>query len=495
MTASAPLVSIVIPTRNRQGLLREAVQSVLDQTWRNLELIIVDDGSTDATPEVVSALGARVRSVRTSGVGVAAARNLGLAAARGELIGFLDDDDIFFSEKIAAQVALLNSQPQAVSAHCRYHFMHESGAIMHHCGVLPAGSVSRQLIRSNFIWSGAPLIRRAPLLSEGGFDERLSAAADFDLWLRLSRRGSFVCSQRLLGAYRLTAGSMATRMQDMEADCMRTLDAYFAGEQAGRAMSALRSDAEARWRLWFACGYLDQRRDQDASRNIGLAFARAPRLLKKHGELADLLSNLILDARYADPVKTASEFFAAAESVLPMRASLIAEVKFRALIAVAMRKYAAGSYDEGRADLEQCLRCVDSRSNLRQLMSKMLFESAMCAWIGPERFLSEVAAHWPQSACSPDEIMRMANADVTVWQGVENYMTGSTAAAFSQLLSGLAQRPNWLRNRGVLAVFARSVLAAARESRDYSRTSRSLPSVLKPPSAHVAMSSREGPRE
>ncbi len=99
-----PLVSICIPTYNRAALVQEAVASVLAQTWREFELIVVDDGSTDDTTEALAAYASRIRLIRReSRGGVSAARNTGIAAARGEWLAFLDSDDLWRPEKLARQ--------------------------------------------------------------------------------------------------------------------------------------------------------------------------------------------------------------------------------------------------------------------------------------------------------------------------------------------------------------------------------------------------------
>lgn len=107
-----PLVSCVVPVFNGALYLREAIDSIEAQTWRPLEIIIVDDGSTDATPEIIAALGGRVRALRQPNRGPAAARNAGIAAASGAFIAFLDADDLWIPEKLATQMARFEARPE-----------------------------------------------------------------------------------------------------------------------------------------------------------------------------------------------------------------------------------------------------------------------------------------------------------------------------------------------------------------------------------------------
>src|SRR2546421_634745 len=109
-------VSAVIPVYNGERYVGEAIRSVLDQTQPSLECLVVDDGSTDATPDVVSGFGAAVTHVRTQRGGVSKARNHGIRIARGELVAFLDHDDVWLPAKLERQVEALRAQPGAMMA-------------------------------------------------------------------------------------------------------------------------------------------------------------------------------------------------------------------------------------------------------------------------------------------------------------------------------------------------------------------------------------------
>jgi glycosyltransferase involved in cell wall biosynthesis len=182
-----PLVSVIIPTYNRAALVREAIDSVLAQQYDRLEVIVVDDGSSDHTPEVVRAFGAALTFIQQPHAGVSAARNRGVAAAHGELVAFLDSDDLWLSGKVAAQVALFVQQPQAQACYTDEiwirHGVRVNPRQIHqkHAGWIFLHSLPRCIISPSSV-----MLRRALWDRLGGFDEQLPACEDYDLWLRLT---------------------------------------------------------------------------------------------------------------------------------------------------------------------------------------------------------------------------------------------------------------------------------------------------------------------
>lgn len=190
----SPLVSVIVPAYQQRRWVVEALDSVFAQTYPGIEVIVVDDGSTDGTADVVrERFGDSVHVVRQTNRGLAAARNAGLALARGELIQFLDADDRLAPDKIALQVEALAGHPGSDVAYCDYAFFPDTpprarrGAPL--APVDASGELLEALLEGNFIASHAALLRRAAVLDVGGFDASLRGAEDYDLWLRLAARG------------------------------------------------------------------------------------------------------------------------------------------------------------------------------------------------------------------------------------------------------------------------------------------------------------------
>ncbi len=210
--AIKPAVSVVLPTYNRAHTLDRAVGSVLGQTFGDLELIIVDDGSTDDTGAVVSGFNdPRIRYVRHDvNRGANVARNTGIKLSRGEYLAFQDSDDEWLPEKLARQVNLLTAADKTVGVVYTGCLRRKAGDAVYIPGARVAvreGDLHRQLLTGNFIAMPAVLIRRCCLVECGLFDEGMPRLQDWDLWIRVARRYLFACvDEPLVMAYHSPGG-------------------------------------------------------------------------------------------------------------------------------------------------------------------------------------------------------------------------------------------------------------------------------------------------
>jgi len=188
-----PLVSVVIPTYNRAHLLSRAIHSALAQDFPELEVIVVDDGSTDETTQLVTQFEA-VRAIRFEhNRGGAATRNAGIEAARGEFVAFLDSDDEWLPIKTRRQVDVMRGSPAIGAVYCRYFVQDDAtGQRIEGFSELYTGSIRPVLFRGRCPRSVSLfLVRRAALEQAGGFDESLAGFQDADLWIRLSDKWEF----------------------------------------------------------------------------------------------------------------------------------------------------------------------------------------------------------------------------------------------------------------------------------------------------------------
>ena len=184
-----PRVSVIIPVYNRAARLCETLASVFAQTFRDREIIVVDDGSSDDTPERLRAFGSRITVEHTAHAGPAAARNVGLDRARGEFVAFLDSDDLWDTLFLEKMVRALDVRPGADFAYCDYALLGDGGLVR--AAYLPVehklhGNIWAALLGSDFLCVGAVLFRRERCDSLR-FDPSLAVSEDWDFWLRLAR--------------------------------------------------------------------------------------------------------------------------------------------------------------------------------------------------------------------------------------------------------------------------------------------------------------------
>lgn len=199
MNTPAPTVSVILPTYNRAHTLARAIDSVLAQTYRDFELIVIDDASTDATPELMAGYDdprLRIHSLKRRG-GQCVARNAGLHVARGRYIAFQDSDDEWHSDKLERQIGVFARAPgpDYAACFCRRVLVGE-GAEPRVYPQNPArqlqGSLFRLLLQQSLIATPTLVVEKAALERAGGFDEELSRWVDWDLVLRLARKHRFL---------------------------------------------------------------------------------------------------------------------------------------------------------------------------------------------------------------------------------------------------------------------------------------------------------------
>jgi glycosyltransferase involved in cell wall biosynthesis len=184
-----PTVSVIIPTYNRAGMLTAAIDSVLAQDFTDFELIVVDDGSTDDTLEILTAYGSRIQVIRQRNQGVSAARNRGIAAASGRFITFLDSDDLWLPGKLTIQIDFLQNTPDALICQTEEIWVRNGVRVnpkerhRKYSGMIFERSLALCLV------SPSAVMARPSLFAKFGlFDESLPACEDYDMWLRVSCR-------------------------------------------------------------------------------------------------------------------------------------------------------------------------------------------------------------------------------------------------------------------------------------------------------------------
>lgn len=262
-----PLVSIVTATYNMGRYLGLTIDSILAQSYPQLECVVVDDGSTDETPTVLAGYAddPRVRVIRQTNAGQTVAKNRGLREARGELIGFCDADDLWRPEKLAVQVPLF-AEPRLGVAYSDFEFIDEEGhPLPTHRPRTYSGRITGRLLADNFIHFPTALVRREAVERVGGFDERLTMGIDYDLWLRVSVDWDFRYVPDVLVDYRIWPGQMSHRRGERIDNAFRLMRRFLA-ENPDSVTPAERRNA-------WAHTYVTRGKWHASERRPGAAFA------------------------------------------------------------------------------------------------------------------------------------------------------------------------------------------------------------------------------
>ena len=229
-----PRVSVIIPTFNCASYVGKAVNSVLAQTYRDYEVIVIDDGSSDNTADVLGGYGDKIRYVYQTNRGVSAARNHGLGLATGEFIAYLDADDMWYEQKLDRQTAFLDAHADCGFVHSEVSVIDEHDQIIHMQfnadtrRPVPQGDCRYDLLQRSHIQTLTVLERRSCIDKIGGFDERLPVAQDYMHWIRIVLEGWVVgYIAEPLGKYRWRNGSLMGNpkrlLEDYEAIYSRLL--------------------------------------------------------------------------------------------------------------------------------------------------------------------------------------------------------------------------------------------------------------------------------
>ena len=253
-----PEVSVIIPSYNCAKYLTDAVDSVLNQTFRDYEVLVIDDGSTDDTEAVMSRYGEPVRYFHQPNSGVANARNRGINESHGRYVAFLDADDTWRQDKLEAQVTALRKNPHYQA--CYTAFAVVSSDLRPLCITRSrrhGGALEDLLLRGNAIATPSTVVLSRSLFEAvGRFDPSLSQCADWDMWVRIARRTEFLYLDLPLATYRQHGANMSRDASLLERDSMRVLDKGFAMPCLGDSITKRRRAAFARNYMVLAGTYL-----------------------------------------------------------------------------------------------------------------------------------------------------------------------------------------------------------------------------------------------
>jgi glycosyltransferase involved in cell wall biosynthesis len=280
-----PLVSVIIPVYNGEKTIQETIESVLNQTFIDLELIVINDGSQDATLKLVERIqDSRINVFSYPNAGQSTSRNRGIALATGEYISFIDADDLWTPDKLEAQLKALQANPKAAVAYSWTDWIDESSQLLgkgsHNT---EQGEVFAKLLLNDFVANGSNvLIRRQALNEVGDFDASVTPAEDWDMWLRLAVHYEFVAVQSSQILYRISPNSASFNVWQMETSSLRVIEkAYAIAPQSLQHLKRHSLGNRYKYLTFKAIeGYPDRKKGLAAIRFLWNAIKNDPSLLR-----------------------------------------------------------------------------------------------------------------------------------------------------------------------------------------------------------------------
>ncbi|HHP7231498.1 MAG TPA: glycosyltransferase family 2 protein [Xenococcaceae cyanobacterium] len=282
-------ISVIIPAYNAERTILATIKSVQQQTFKDLEIIVIDDGSSDRTREILATIDdERLKINSYSNQGLSTARNRGIARAKGKYLSFIDADDLWTPDKLAKQLTALKSNPQASVAYSWMVLMveatdnHEQTSFISGKKVAFTGNVYEKLLLDNFIGNGSNiLVKQGAIASVGEFDTTLKSCEDWDYYLRLAAKYNFALVPEHQIIYRKTPGTMTSKGSILETEGLKVIDKAY--QTIPQKLQHLKNQSIARFSL--VCGriYLDRncdRRDiSKAQQRLFKAIKLNPRVL------------------------------------------------------------------------------------------------------------------------------------------------------------------------------------------------------------------------
>ncbi|MBE9012338.1 glycosyltransferase [Pseudanabaenaceae cyanobacterium LEGE 13415] len=237
----SPIISVVIPAYNAEKTIQETIESVLNQTFENFEVIVINDGATDQTLEIIQSIqDPRIQVFSYANAGKSIARNRGIELSKGNYLAFLDADDLWTPDKLKQQWQALQDHPDASVAYSWTYFINENGKVLFSGTKYGNDSnIYHKLLVRNCLESGSNiLVKRSAIAQISHFDPTLAKAEDWDFYLRLASQFKFVCVPKYQILYRVHEGSSSFNIQASENACLTIIDRAF--KQAPESLQHLK---------------------------------------------------------------------------------------------------------------------------------------------------------------------------------------------------------------------------------------------------------------
>jgi glycosyltransferase involved in cell wall biosynthesis len=275
-----PLVSIVIPSYNHAAYLRQAIDSILAQDYPRIELIVIDDGSTDGSPDILRGYGSQFHWDVQANQGQVATLNRGWLMSRGEILGYLSADDVLLPGAVNAAVRYLEDHRDAVLAYCDFNLIDPQSAVVRRVRA-PDFDYRRMVVELECPPGPGAFFRRTAFEKAGTWNPHFKQMLDYEYWLRLGLHGRFVRIPQVLAAYRVHPGSQsfAATHQIRPEEPIRILEHYFDNPRLPEEIRRARAQALGTAHLIAAQLYLRTGRYAQGAAFLARAFRLKPRSL------------------------------------------------------------------------------------------------------------------------------------------------------------------------------------------------------------------------
>ncbi|HZS09400.1 MAG TPA: glycosyltransferase [Blastocatellia bacterium] len=273
-----PQVSIIVPAYNAERFIRKTLDAILSQTYRDFEVIVVDDGSKDQTAALVQSYGPRVSCIQQPNGGVSRARNTGVAKASGRYLAFHDADDLWEPTKLEKQVALLDSRPETGLCFAGVQRIDPNDKPVGETIARDYPDFCEALLLYSCVVSGScssAMVRREVVESAGVFDPTFSTCADWEYWLRLSLLTRFAPVAEPLVRYRVSPGSMSSDPALVERDTFAVLNKFFSSDPPEKYVRLKDRVYSNHWMILAGC-HLHAGRLKDSVRCVGRGLSLYP---------------------------------------------------------------------------------------------------------------------------------------------------------------------------------------------------------------------------
>ena len=280
MSVSEPTVSVVIVTYNKADTLAAAIDSVLRQSYRDVEVLVIDDGSTDHTAACVERYGDRVRYFPKANGGTGSARNLGIVNARGRFIAFLDGDDLWLPNKLEVQLAVFEREPRVLAVQCSAYCVDNALRVFEarRCDPRRDTLMNFLLFRNLPAFSSAVVVRRECFERIGGFGTDLVILSDWDMVCRIAHAGILRSTPEFLVLYRHYSNNQSRNVEIHIESGARSLTRFFANPKLEPALRSKEAHVWAYFYAMLAGGYVRNRQWREGMAWAVKALRTSPRV-------------------------------------------------------------------------------------------------------------------------------------------------------------------------------------------------------------------------